>query len=109
MIECQRCGEEFDPDREPTVPGVDTSRCPACGAPAELEESDDQEEPERTDGDEDGVPCPRCDERLPSRDHLADHLTDEGAFSDVVAGAVDAAGEVEDVSVDVEVTVTRGA
>jgi len=32
MIECRRCGERFDPDRDGVTPGQDTSRCPSCGA-----------------------------------------------------------------------------
>jgi predicted nucleic acid-binding Zn-ribbon protein len=30
-IECERCGEVFDTDRDGVTPGQDTSRCPKCG------------------------------------------------------------------------------
>lgn len=44
---CERCGEEYDPDRDPEVPGADTSRCPACGArPYELPEGDGEKAPD---------------------------------------------------------------
>lgn len=36
-LTCRRCGDEFDPDREPPVEGADTSRCPGCGATNDLE------------------------------------------------------------------------
>jgi NAD-dependent SIR2 family protein deacetylase len=32
VLNCNRCGNEFDTNREPTVPGASTSRCPSCGA-----------------------------------------------------------------------------
>ncbi len=30
-LTCNRCGTEFSTDREPPIPGGDTSRCPSCG------------------------------------------------------------------------------
>lgn len=30
-LECERCGAEFDTDREGGHPGADTTRCPKCG------------------------------------------------------------------------------
>lgn len=31
-LTCERCGTEFDTDREPATKGADTSRCASCGA-----------------------------------------------------------------------------
>lgn len=31
VITCERCGAEFDTDREPPSPGASTDRCPSCG------------------------------------------------------------------------------
>lgn len=39
-IECGRCGEIFDTDRDEVVPGQSMERCPACGAKNDLPESD---------------------------------------------------------------------
>jgi DNA-directed RNA polymerase subunit RPC12/RpoP len=30
-VECRRCGEPFDVDRDGVAPGQDTTRCPQCG------------------------------------------------------------------------------
>jgi predicted nucleic acid-binding Zn-ribbon protein len=38
-IDCSRCGESFDTERQPAVPGADTSRCPACGQQHELDDT----------------------------------------------------------------------
>jgi len=38
-LDCTRCGDSFDTEREPAVPGADTSRCPACGKQHELGDS----------------------------------------------------------------------
>jgi DNA-directed RNA polymerase subunit RPC12/RpoP len=35
-ITCRRCGEGFDPDRDPAVAGADTARCSSCGAKNQL-------------------------------------------------------------------------
>jgi predicted nucleic acid-binding Zn-ribbon protein len=38
-LDCSRCGESFDTERQPAVPGADTSRCPACGQQHELDDT----------------------------------------------------------------------
>lgn len=30
-IDCENCGETFDPYREPKIPGGDSRRCAGCG------------------------------------------------------------------------------
>ena len=39
-LDCSRCGESFDTERQPAVPGADTSRCPACGQQHDLDDGD---------------------------------------------------------------------
>jgi len=39
-VECRRCGESFNTDREGVTPGQDTTRCPECGASHDVPESD---------------------------------------------------------------------
>jgi uncharacterized Zn finger protein len=39
-IDCDRCGESFDTDRDGVAAGQDTSRCPACGKSYEVDDSD---------------------------------------------------------------------
>lgn len=38
-LDCSRCGESFDTERQPAVPGADTSRCPACGQQHDLDDT----------------------------------------------------------------------
>jgi uncharacterized Zn finger protein (UPF0148 family) len=38
-IACDRCGREFDTDREPPVRHADTTRCPACGEQHDVDDA----------------------------------------------------------------------
>lgn len=77
-VVCQRCSEPFDPDRDPSRPGQDTSRCPSCGAQHDVTAPDVPEQ----------VSPP------PSRS------TDESAVSDVVRDAVECA-DGEDIHIHI--------
>lgn len=37
-IDCERCGERFDTERDAVPAGADTTRCPSCGQSHDVEE-----------------------------------------------------------------------
>ncbi|OYR75155.1 hypothetical protein DJ76_03455 [Halorubrum ezzemoulense] len=67
---CDRCGTEYNPDRETRG---DPRRCPSCGATADVDGARSGEKSRY----EDGISCGLCGEPFGGMDEATDHLEDE--------------------------------
>jgi len=66
IVTCGRCGTDFDADRETRG---DATRCPSCGARADVDAAD-------AGLDDDGITCDLCGQPLDGMDDATDHLED---------------------------------
>lgn len=82
-IECTQCSTVFDTEREPPIPHADTTRCKSCGQKHDVDTTPVIRPSEPAETEPVKYTCPVCETGLPSRDHLADHLSDHGVITAV--------------------------
>lgn len=68
-VTCERCGADFDPERETRG---NPQRCPRCGATADVDGGD-------RGLDDDAIACDLCGTALDGMDDATDHMEDAHA------------------------------